>query len=50
MSALDAGEVAFSGLAQQRSRWLTIGRLMRDNPLAVFGVLSLSPSAPYSLR
>ena len=39
MSALDAGEVAFSGLAQQRSRWLTIGRLMRDNPLAVFGVL-----------
>ena len=39
MSSIDAGEVAVAGLARQRSRWLTIGRLMRDNPLAVFGLL-----------
>ena len=39
MSAIDAGDVAVSGLAPRKSRWLTAGRLARDNPLALFGLL-----------
>ena len=35
MSSIDAG----AGFAPRKSRWLIAGRLMRDNPLALFGLL-----------
>ena len=39
MSAIDAGEITGAGLGPRTSRWVTAGRLARDNPLALFGVL-----------